>query len=315
MLLAIAISVFLFFFLAGLISFMGYRIYARPTRFQKRLGSLEENAQPSVTLDPSGAPDTSWLVRVVQTIGEKVPISPQEASLTRRTLLAAGFRSDRAIKIHYGVKLIAAGVFFIGAVIASTHIANPILRILVLPAGALGGFFLPNLGLDLLVSRRQERIRFALPDALDLMVVCMEAGLGLDQAIASVSRELLTTHRDLSEELGLVTLEMRAGKRRVDALKNLADRTGESELRKLVATMVQADRFGTSVAESLRTHSDFMRVKRRQAAEERAAKVGVKLVFPIFLFIMPAMMLVAAGPGLLQLMKGLFPLMRGAGGG
>jgi len=175
----------------------------------------------------------------------------------------------------------------------------------------MGGFYLPNLILDLLVSRRQERIRFSLPDALDLMVVCMEAGLGLDQAITSVSKELRLTHKDLSEELSLVTLEMRAGKRRTDALKNLADRTSEPELRKLVATMIQADRFGTSVAESLRTHSDFMRVKRRQAAEERAAKVGVKLTFPIFFFIMPAIMLVAAGPGLLSLAKGFSRLMKG----
>jgi tight adherence protein C len=175
------------------------------------------------------------------------------------------------------------------------------------------GFFVPNLGLDMLVSRRQERIRFALPDALDLMVVCMEAGLGLDQAINSVSKELHLTHKDLSDELGLVTLEMRAGKRRVEALKNLAARTGESELSKLVATMVQADRFGTSVAESLRTHSDFMRVKRRQAAEERAAKVGVKLVFPIFFFIMPAIMLVAAGPGIMQMVRGMARMGKGTG--
>jgi len=310
-----SISIVLFLMLTGLISFLGYRIYARPSRLQQRLGSLEETAQPTVTLDSSGAPDGTWLVRIVQSIGEKVPISPQDASLARRSLIAAGFRSDRAIKIHYGAKIIGALVMLIAVAFLRSYIHNPVLSILVLPAGAMLGYFLPNIVLDLKISRRQERIRFALPDALDLMVVCMEAGLGLDQAIASVSRELMLTHKDLSEELGLVTLEMRAGKRRVDALKNLADRTGEGDLRKLVATMVQADRFGTSVADSLRTHSDFMRVKRRQAAEERAAKVGVKLVFPIFFFILPAMMVVAAGPGILQLFKGLFPLMRGAGGG
>jgi tight adherence protein C len=141
----------------------------------------------------------------------------------------------------------------------------------------------------------------------------MEAGLGLDQAIANVSRELMRTHKAISEEFGLVTLEMRAGKRRGEALKNLADRASEPELRKLVATMIQADRFGTSIAEALRTHSEFMRVRRRQDAEERAAKVGVKLVFPIFFFILPSMLLVAAGPGLLQLFKQLFPLMESFG--
>jgi tight adherence protein C len=162
-----------------------------------------------------------------------------------------------------------------------------------------------------MVGRRQERIRLALPDVLDLMVVCMEAGLGLDQALGNVSRELLRTYPDVSQELALVNLEMRAGKRRVDAMKNLADRADEPELRKLVATLIQADRFGTSLAEALRTHADFLRVRRRQDAEERAGKVGVKLVFPIFFFILPAMLLVAAGPGLLQLFKNLFPMMRG----
>jgi tight adherence protein C len=111
----------------------------------------------------------------------------------------------------------------------------------------------------------------------------------------------------------MVTLEMRAGKRRADALKNLADRTGEAELRKLVAILIQADRFGTSIAESLRTHSDFMRVRRRQEAEERAGKVGVKLVFPIFFFILPSMLIVSAGPGLLQVFKYLFPMMKSYG--
>jgi tight adherence protein C len=309
MMLVFALSVFVIMMAA--ISAVGYRMIVKPAQFTQRLDSIAAGNEPLSIHDH--APQQKWLVRVVQTIGEKVPISPQDAGLARRVLLAAGYRSDRAVKAYYGSKIALAIVGLVVAIIAFGAIDNPVLRILVFPAATAGGFFLPNLFLDKLVSRRQERIRFALPDALDLMVVCMEAGLGIDQAIASVSRELKTTHKDISEELGLVTLEMRAGKRRVEALKNLADRTGESELRKLVATMIQADRFGTSVAESLRTHGDFMRVKRRQEAEERAAKVGVKLVFPIFLFILPAMLVVAAGPGLLQLFKHLFPLMRGIG--
>jgi tight adherence protein C len=120
----------------------------------------------------------------------------------------------------------------------------------------------------------------------------------------------MTTHRDLAEELELVNLEILAGRRRADALRHLSERTGEAELRKLVAVLIQTDRFGTSVAESLRTHSDFMRIRRKQEAEERAGKVGVKLVFPIFFLILPAMLVVAAGPGLLQVFKYLFPLMR-----
>jgi tight adherence protein C len=163
------------------------------------------------------------------------------------------------------------------------------------------------------VKKRQLQLRMSLPDALDMMVVAVEAGLGLDQALQYVSREIGESHPDLSDDLSLVTLEMRAGKRRSDALKNLAERTGEPELRKLVAILVQTDRFGTSMGESLRTHSDFMRMRRRQDAEERAAKVGVKLVFPIFLFILPSMMVVAAGPALLKVFRDLFPMMQGFG--
>jgi tight adherence protein C len=154
-------------------------------------------------------------------------------------------------------------------------------------------------------------LRLALPDGLDLMVVSVEAGLGLDQAVQNVGRELAVAHPELSEELSLVTLEMRAGKRRAEALRNLAVRTGEPELRKLTAILIQSDRFGTSMADALRTHSEFMRVRRRQEAEERAAKVGVKLVFPIFFFILPSILVVAAGPGILQVFKYLFPMMKG----
>ena len=128
-----------------------------------------------------------------------------------------------------------------------------------------------------------------------------------------MSREMEHAHNELSDELGLVGLEMRAGKRRGEALKNLADRTGEPELRKLVAILIQTDRFGTSMGESLRTHSDFMRLRRKQEAEERAAKIGVKLVFPIFLFILPSMMVVAAGPALLKVFRDLFPMMQNFG--
>jgi tight adherence protein C len=179
----------------------------------------------------------------------------------------------------------------------------------VIAAGLLG-YFGPGLVLDTLMSRRQERLRMALPDALDLMVVCVEAGLGLDQAIMSVSRELEITHGEISAEFRMVNLEMQAGKRRAEALRNLAERTGENEIRKLVAILTQTDRFGTSMADSLRTHSDFMRVRRRQEAEERAGKVGVKLVFPIFFLILPTMLAVVAGPGLIQVFKHLMPIMR-----
>jgi tight adherence protein C len=240
-----------------------------------------------------------------------MPVSPKEASLVRRSLIAAGYRSEQAVKVFYGLKIVLCLAMLIAAfLLRDTLTANPVLRVVMLAGAGLGGFFGPNLLLDRAISRRQEALKLSLPDALDLMVICMEAGLGLDQAIVNVSRELQITHKEISEELSLTSMEMRAGKRRSEALKNLGSRTGEPELRKLVATLVQADRFGTGVGESLRTHSDFLRVRRRQEAEERAAKVGVKLVFPIFFFILPSMMIVAAGPGMLQLFKNLFPMMK-----
>ena len=134
----------------------------------------------------------------------------------------------------------------------------------------------------------------------------------MDQAFVSVTRELRKTHKDLTDEFSLVTLEMRAGKRRIDALHNLAARTGEPDVRKLVAVLAQTDRFGTSIGDALRTHADFMRVSRRIAAEEKAAKLGVKLIFPIFFLIMPAMGVVVAGPGLLQVARVLLPAMGSA---
>ncbi len=305
---ALLVSVALFVLLTLSITAYGYRLYVRPRRLYEQLGSPVALEAPAALTGPGEKP---LLVRLVEQIGEKVPISPQETSVTRRYLMAAGIRSEVAPKIYYGLKVVLCAALLILALLFRDYATDsPVLRTVLVVAAALAGFFAPNMALDHLVARRQEKLRLSLPDALDLMIVCMEAGLGLDQAMVNVSRELALSHPEISQELSLVNLEMRAGKRRQEALKNLADRTGEPEIRKLVATLIQADRFGTSIADSLRAHSDFMRVRRRQQAEERAAKVGVKLVFPIFFFILPAMLVVAAGPGLLQLFKNLFPMMK-----
>jgi len=309
---AIVISVLLFVFLMGAITLYGYRRYAKPGRVYDQLGATV--AAPEAELLDGKAAKPGLFVRIAEQVGEKLPISPQDISYTRRLLVAAGYRSETAVRVYYGLKVLLALVLLATAFFVRDALtANPILRIVLIIGGGLAGYFLPSLALDRMVQARQEKLRLSLPDALDLMVVCVEAGLGLDQAIRSVSEELKNTHPEISEELSLVNLEMRAGKRRADALRNLADRTGEPELRKLVAILIQADRFGTSIAESLRTHSDFMRVRRRQEAEERAGKVGVKLVFPIFFFILPSMLVVAAGPGILQLAKNLIPMMKAYG--
>ena len=305
----ILIALGLFATLMAAISYFGYRWYARPGRVYQQLGGQANFAMPTVDRPNESQPGLA--VWVIEQIGEKVPVNPEDATMIRRDLMAAGYRSDRALPIYLGSRVLACVVLVLLALIFRNIItSNPILSIVIPVAAGFAGYFGPSFVLDNLIGQRQERIRFALPDALDLMVVSVEAGLALDQAIQYVGRELAITHKDLSDEFQLVNLEIRAGTRRGDALHHLADRTGEAELKKLVAILVQTDRFGTSIAEALRTHSDFMRVRRRQEAEERAAKVGVKLVFPIFFLIMPSIMIVAAGPGLLQVFKYLFPLMR-----
>lgn len=309
---AILISIVLFTLLMAAISFYGYRSYARPGRFYERLGGPldAESALGDLGAVTSNVPQVGWVVRVIQQVGEKVPISPDDAGATRRDLIMAGYKSEAAIKIFSGIKVTLAIGLVIGAFVLRSALPNPVLRVVGMAFGGFMGFYIPGMMLDKKIHKRQETLRLSLPDALDMMVVSVEAGLGLDQAIQHVGRELQMTHKELSEELSLVNLEMRAGKRRSEALRNLAERTGESELQKLVAVLVQTDRFGTSIGDSLRAHSDFLRIKRRQEAEERAGKVGVKLVFPIFFFILPAMLVVAAGPGMLQVFKYLFPMMK-----
>jgi tight adherence protein C len=304
-------SAILFGMLATAITAFGYRRYAKPARLLEQLHG-EDPDTVSVEFERVGQRPPSTFLRQIQTIGQHAPVSPQDAQSVRRMLIAAGYRSEMAVSVFYGIKIILAVALLILAIVFRTSItANPVLRIVLPLAAVSGGYWLPGFLLERRITKRQEQLRLSLPDALDLMVVSVEAGLGLDQAVQNVSRELAIAHPQLSDELGLVILEMRAGKRRAEALRNLAERTREPEIRKLTSVLIQSDRFGTSMAEALRTHSEFMRVRRRQDAEERAAKVGVKLVFPIIFFILPSMLVVAAGPGLLQVFKYLFPMMKG----
>ena len=306
---SILISIFVFAGLLGFILYLGYRFYARPGRVYEQLGGPASLGLPQV--DRTEAGDLNVVVTMIEQLGHAMPIGEDDESIVRHDVVAAGFRSDNAVWIYFGLRaLTAIALLGLALIFRNDVTSNPILSI-VFPIGAgIAGWFGPSFFLDYMVSARQQRIREGLPDTLDLIVVCVEAGLALDQAMQHVSRELMDVHPDISREIELVNLEIRGGKRRAEALRGLADRTGEPELSKLVAVMIQTDRFGTSIADSLRTHSDFMRVRRRQEAEERAAKVGVKLVFPIFFLILPAMLIVVAGPGLLQVFKYLFPLMQ-----
>jgi tight adherence protein C len=305
---AIVITFLVFLSVGAAVAYYGYRKYARPGRVFDQLGGNAALALPGIA-EPTAPEGLS--IRIFELIGEKVPADPADVNALRADLITAGYRSDNAVAVFNGIRIVVVLVLvFLALVFGGDLTSNRILRIALPIVAAVVGWLGSSMYLERLGTQRQERLRFALPDALDLLVVSVEAGLALDQAIQNVGRELATTHVDLSDELKLVNLEMRAGTRRSEALKHLAERTGEQEIRKLVAILIQTDRFGTSVAEALRTHSDFMRVRRRQEAEERAAKVGVKLVFPIFFFILPAMLLVTAGPGVLQIIKVLIPLMK-----
>lgn len=305
---AILISLAVFAALLAFIVYIGYRLYARPGRVYEQLGGPAALTLPS---HENRDGEVSVVVSMIEQLGHVMPVNDEDVSVVRADLIAAGYRAPSAVWIYFGARLISlVGMVLMAMLFRSAITSNAILSIVIPVAAAFAGWFGPSFVLDHMVSARQERIRDGLPDALDLIVVCVEAGLGLDQAMHHVAGELMDVHRDISEEIQLVNLEIRGGKRRMEALRGLADRTGEPELSKLVAVMIQTDRFGTSIADSLRTHSDFMRVRRRQEAEERAAKIGVKLVFPIFFFILPSMLIVVAGPGMLQVFKYLFPLMR-----
>ncbi len=304
-------SVITFLMLLVVLSGVGYRIFFKPGRFLRQLGNPVITEAARNRLVDDSEPQSSTLVTILRHIGDRVPSSESDAATLKADMIRAGFRSEHAVPVFYGIRILSTlAVLFLSILMQPRLPPNPVLRVALIVSACAAGWVLPKFFLEKKVTKRQEIIRLSLPDALDLMVVSIEAGLGLDQAIQHVARELQVSHPQLSEDLSLVTLEMRAGKRRSDALRNLAERTGEPEIRRLVAILIQNDRFGTSIGESLRSHSDALRVKRRQEAEERAGKVGVKLVFPIFFFILPSMLIVAAGPGILMIFKYLFPMMK-----
>jgi tight adherence protein C len=228
----------------------------------------------------------------------------REIGKIKERLIHAGYRGSEALTMFFGVRLALAIVLFL----LGTSPFIPKSGLIAGLAGAAFGYLLPSMWLARMAKRRQHRIRMSLPDALDLLVVSVEAGLGLDQALQRVGEELSFAHPELSGELRLINLELRAGKGRGEALRNLAERTGVDDLSSLAAMLIQTDKFGTSVARSLRVHSETLRTKRRQRAEEAAAKTGVKMVFPLVFCIFPAIWVVTIGPAAIKFVEVLFPL-------
>ena len=245
------------------------------------------------------------LIGLAKRVGEKAPRSPKELGSLRLRLVQAGYRRDEALTIFFGIRVLFSLMLF--ALFSTGMTGRPNLT---LALGGLGvGYVLPGMVLARLAKRRAHRIRLSLADMLDLLVVSVEAGLGLDQALSRVGAELAFAYPELSAELKLINLELRAGKPRSEALRNLADRTGVDDLSSLVTMLIQTDKFGTSVAQSLRVYSETLRTKRRQRAEEAAAKTGVKMVFPLVFCIFPAIWVVTIGPAAIKFVTVLFPLM------
>jgi tight adherence protein C len=268
---------------------------------ERRLGELRDmTSLPS----PEGPAYSESLKKAMTRLGKYAPQSTSEMSKLKTRLVHAGYRGSEALPVFVGLRL---GCALLAFAVASTPLVGSPSVLLALGAAALG-YLLPGMALARRAKARQHRIRLSLPDALDLLVVSVEAGLGLDQALQRVGDELAPAHPDLSDELRLVNLELRAGTSRSDALRHLAHRTGVDDLSSLAAMLIQTDKFGTSVAQSLRVHSDTLRTKRRQRAEVAAAKTGVKMVFPLVFCIFPAIWVVTIGPAAIKIVQVLFPL-------
>ena len=286
------LAVFLFFFgMLYLFSQSRDPVRLRLKELEEEGGEKEEEGKRTLSL--KGAADL-------------IGLGSGEAKGTRLWLAQAGYRGPQSIFNYQGFRLFGAiALGAAGLVLALYFHFEPALILLFAFAGVLVGAFVPRFWVSYRVSRRRDEIRRSVPSVLDLMVVCVEAGLSLNAAIQRITEETRDTYRALSEELHLVNQEILIGKTRADAFRNLARRTGVDELRSLAVMLIQADKLGTSVASSLRVLADSLRIKRRQRAEEAAHKTQVKLVFPLVLLIFPELMVILVGPAMITLYKAL----------
>jgi tight adherence protein C len=306
MLLIIAISTFVCITLVMMgVYWLVYRPQSAATERLKRLGSrssVETTASGLVTADRG----SDLAERLASPLSRLVPPSAAEAKKLQKQLMHAGFRSASAPIVFRAIQLAALAGFpaavALGCAILARPLSSALLWILV---GFVAGFFLPRYALRRMIRSRQQLVRWGLADALDLMVISVEAGLGLNAAMLKVSSELKEVHPDICEEFELANLEIRVGRERDVALRNLAERTGVDDLHSLVAMLIQTDRFGTSIARAVRVFSDSLRTKRRQRAEQAAQKAAVKLLFPLACFLFPTLFIAILGPAALQLMDTL----------
>jgi tight adherence protein C len=284
---AAALGALVFAFVPGELGFAG------------RLSRLMNGATP-VDAPEFSEKQQERLWSSLASVGKLISAGAAGSSRSQLMMTRAGIRRADAMLVVGGAKLLCPLLLILIVLSSGVYRWNPVM---VLAVAGLVGYLIPEGWLLLRIQARQKRLRHAIPDGLDLLVICVEAGLGLDHALLRVSEELQLTHPDLSEELQHVNAEMRLGKNRTDALRELARRTGLDDIKALVAMLVQTERFGTSIAQSLRVYSDDLRSKRRQRAEEAAAKISVKMVPVLVFFIFPALMVVVLGPAVITIMR------------
>jgi tight adherence protein C len=280
---------------------IGYLLFAASDPVRRRLTAIGDSAEPQ---DPARRKRVDIMTIMGPVADYILPKQEIERSRVTRKLVYAGFRAPNALQTFYAIKAVLCVALPVAVYLAVQWLPKLSSSMVAFYAlGAAGaGLVFPSMVLDRLVERRVRKLRNGFPDALDLMVVCVEAGLGMTQTIQRIAEELFVSHPELARELALVNAEMRAGVDSVSALKNLADRTGLDDIRGLVSLLVQTLRFGTSIADSLRVYSEEFRDRRMQRAEELAAKLGTKLIFPLIVFLFPAFFVVAIGPSVMALM-------------
>jgi len=293
-------------------------VAANKPKAEQRLDEIKNPAKKRRRSASEAAKETSAVAKVLEkaspTLAKPLrPTSELEASKLKQKMAAAGFRSEAATSIYLGMKLVGlvAGLILGGGTML---IWKGMEQDALIKTGLIAGlmFYLPNGFVWFMTKRRKDEIFHGMPDALDLMVVCVEAGLGLDQAMRKVTEEMKTSYRFISEEFALCNFQLQMGRTRADVLHELGTRTDVDDLKSLAAILIQADKFGSGIAQALRVQSDSMRTRRRQMAEEKAAKTAVKLIFPLVLFIFPGIFVILVGPAAITMVREMFPKMQGS---
>lgn len=298
MLIPISIFGFVVFTAVGLY----WTMFRQPTEASQRLSQLRRQDY-DLPADVAEPVIKKVAERVAEPVNRILPPSPAESQKLRKKLMYAGYRGPNAPLIYRAIQLLSITGIPTLTLVAVMLAGRPITSSFPhLAIAAFVGYFVPRYALDFLINSRQLRLRWGMADALDLLVVSVEAGLGVNAAMVRVAEELKEVHPEIAEEFEMVNLEIRVGRNREDALRNLSERSGVDDLRGLCAMLIQADRFGSSIARAIRAYSDSLRVKRRQRAEQAAQKAAIKLLIPLALFLFPTLFIALLGPAFLQLM-------------